>query len=81
MRDLVGNGIAENLTQQFNLTGLAERPEPVSYEEYKLVIDAISKAKGLDYKTLGLESCSIEDELNKVHELGLFNAALLHSRK
>lgn len=60
---LLGNGIEESLIpHHINLTQVSQ----VSAVDYDQMIDIIRKVKEDDFKTLGLEPCSIEDELNKV---------------
>lgn len=39
----------------------------VSGEDYHKMIDHIKGVKQDKFESLGLEACSIEDELNKVH--------------
>ncbi|KAL4659456.1 sodium-dependent neutral amino acid transporter B(0)AT2-like [Arapaima gigas] len=55
----------------------------VSIEDYKLLTSILEEVKDTDYKTLGLDSCNIEDELNKtVQGTGLafiaFTEAMTH---
>ena len=45
-----------------NLTDGAE----ISAEDYQQMIATLKQLKGNDFSKLELESCSIEDELNKV---------------
>lgn len=60
---LLGNGIEESLIpHHINLTQVSQ----VSAEDYHQMIDIIRGVKEDEYGQLGLESCSIEDELNKV---------------
>lgn len=69
---LLGNGIDETLIPpgHINLT-LGSK---VTAEDYQHMIGIIRNAKGSDFENLGLESCTIEDELNKVPEK-LFNVS------
>lgn len=60
---LLGNGIDENLIpHHINLTQVSQ----VTAEDYHQMIEVIRGVKEDEYPKLGLESCSIEDELNKV---------------
>lgn len=60
----MGNGIEQSLIpHHINLTQVSQ----VSAEDYHQMIEVIKRVKEDDYQKLGLESCSIEDELNKVH--------------
>lgn len=62
---LLGNGIEEDLIpHHINLTQISR----VTAEDYQQMIGIIQKVKETDFKNLGLESCTIEDELNKVPE-------------
>lgn len=62
---LLGNGIEESLIpHHINLTQVSQ----VTAEDYQQMIEIIKGVKEGDYQKLGLESCSIADELNKVHE-------------
>lgn len=62
---LLGNGIDETLIpHHINLT----QGSKVTAEDYQQMIGIIQKVKEGDFKNLGLESCTIEDELNKVPE-------------
>ncbi|KAI3371011.1 hypothetical protein L3Q82_023661 [Scortum barcoo] len=77
---LLGNGIDENLIpHHINLSQVSQ----VTAEDYHQMIDVIKGVKEDEYPTLGLESCSIEDELNKaVQGTGLafiaFTEAMTH---
>ncbi|XP_039989430.1 sodium-dependent neutral amino acid transporter B(0)AT2 [Xiphias gladius] len=77
---LLGNGIEESLIpHHINLTQVSQ----VSAEDYNLMIEIIKGVKEDEYQKLGLESCSIEDELNKaVQGTGLafiaFTEAMTH---
>uniref|UniRef100_A0A4W6G0P5 Transporter n=1 Tax=Lates calcarifer TaxID=8187 RepID=A0A4W6G0P5_LATCA len=77
---LLGNGIEESLIpHHINLTQVSQ----VSAEDYHQMIDIIRGVKEDEYRQLGLESCSIEDELNKaVQGTGLafiaFTEAMTH---
>ncbi|XP_031151178.1 sodium-dependent neutral amino acid transporter B(0)AT2 [Sander lucioperca] len=77
---LLGNGIEPGLIpHHINLTHVSQ----VSAEDYKQMIDVIKKVKEGQFHTLGLESCSIEEELNKaVQGTGLafiaFTEAMTH---
>ncbi|XP_076588231.1 sodium-dependent neutral amino acid transporter B(0)AT2 [Chaetodon auriga] len=77
---LLGNGIEESLIpHHINLTQASQ----VSAEDYHQMIDIIKGVKEDEYQKLGLESCSIEDELNKaVQGTGLafiaFTEAMTH---
>lgn len=77
---LLGNGIEESLIpHHINLTKVSE----VSTEDYHQMIEVIKRVKEDDYQKLGLDSCSIEDELNKaVQGTGLafiaFTEAMTH---
>ncbi|GLD61604.1 sodium-dependent neutral amino acid transporter B(0)AT2 [Lates japonicus] len=77
---LLGNGIEESLIpHHINLTQVSQ----VSAEDYHQMIDIIRGVKEDEYGQLGLESCSIEDELNKaVQGTGLafiaFTEAMTH---
>ncbi|XP_041794918.1 sodium-dependent neutral amino acid transporter B(0)AT2 [Chelmon rostratus] len=77
---LLGNGIEESLIpHHINLTQVSQ----VSAEDYHQMIDIIKGVKEDKYEKLGLESCSIEDELNKaVQGTGLafiaFTEAMTH---
>ncbi|XP_070686236.1 sodium-dependent neutral amino acid transporter B(0)AT2 [Pempheris klunzingeri] len=77
---LLGNGIEESLIpHHINLTQVSQ----VSAEDYNQMIEVIQRVKEDDYKKLGLDSCSIEDELNKaVQGTGLafiaFTEAMTH---
>lgn len=60
---LLGNGIEQSLIpHHINLTQVSQ----VSAEDYHQMIEIIKGVKEDDYPKLGLESCSIKDELNKV---------------
>ena len=60
---LLGNGIEASLIpHHINLT----QPSQVTAEDYQMMIDVIKRVKEDDFPQLGLDSCSIEDELNKV---------------
>ncbi|CAK6954550.1 sodium-dependent neutral amino acid transporter B(0)AT2 [Scomber scombrus] len=78
--DLLGNGIEESLIpHHINLTQVSQ----VSSEDYNLMTEIIKRVKEDDYQKLGLESCSIEAELNKaVQGTGLafiaFTEAMTH---
>lgn len=62
---LLGNGIEESLIpHHINLT----QGSKITTEDYQQMIGIIQKVKENDFKNLGLESCTIEDELNKVPE-------------
>lgn len=77
---LLGNGIEESLIpHHINLTRVSE----ISAEDYHQMIEVIKRVKEDDYQKLGLDSCSIEDELNKaVQGTGLafiaFTEAMTH---
>lgn len=77
---LLGNGIEESLIpHHINLT----QASGVSAEDYHQMIEVIKRVKEDDYQALGLDSCSIEDELNKaVQGTGLafiaFTEAMTH---
>ncbi|XP_060932667.1 sodium-dependent neutral amino acid transporter B(0)AT2 [Limanda limanda] len=77
---LLGNGIEENLIpHHINLT----KGALVSVEDYGQMITIFKGVKETDYQSLGLDSCSIEDELNKaVQGTGLafiaFTEAMTH---
>lgn len=61
---MLGNGIEESLIpHHINLTKVGG----ISAEDYHQMIEVIKRVKEDDYQKLGLDSCSIEDELNKVH--------------
>ncbi|CAL8260321.1 unnamed protein product [Merluccius merluccius] len=56
---LLGNQISQNLIpQHINLS-------QVSAEDYKQMITSIQRVKEGDFPSLGLDACSIEEELNK----------------
>ncbi|XP_037110968.1 sodium-dependent neutral amino acid transporter B(0)AT2 [Syngnathus acus] len=76
--DLLGNGIEANLIP--NHINLSQK---VSVDDYHQMIDIIRGVKEDNFSKLGLESCSIEDELNKaVQGTGLafiaFTEAMTH---
>uniref|UniRef100_UPI0037E8FDF6 sodium-dependent neutral amino acid transporter B(0)AT2 n=1 Tax=Semicossyphus pulcher TaxID=241346 RepID=UPI0037E8FDF6 len=77
---LVGNGIEESLIPlHINLT----LPSQVSNEDYNEMFKVIKMVKEDKFAELGLDSCSIEDELNKaVQGTGLafiaFTEAMTH---
>lgn len=77
---LLGNGIEESLIpHHINLTKVGG----ISAEDYHQMIEVIKRVKEDDYQKLGLDSCSIEDELNKaVQGTGLafiaFTEAMTH---
>ncbi|XP_035521757.1 sodium-dependent neutral amino acid transporter B(0)AT2 [Morone saxatilis] len=77
---LLGNGIDERLIpKHINLTHVSQ----VSADDYHQMIEVIRGVKEDEYQQLGLESCSIEDELNKaVQGTGLafiaFTEAMTH---
>lgn len=60
---LLGNTTSGILLPQVNLT----QPSNVTVEEYQRMLQNITAARGVSYDKLGLDACSIEDELNKVH--------------
>lgn len=61
----MGNGIDAGLIpHHINLTQVSQ----VSAEDYHQMIDIIKGVKEDEFSKLGLASCSIEDELNKVQE-------------
>lgn len=62
---MLGSGILEQnfIPHHMNLTQVNQ----VSGEDYHTMIDAIKAVKQDKFESLGLEACSIEDELNKVH--------------
>lgn len=63
MVELLGNGIeADLIPHHINLTQV----EQVSVDDYQQMIQVIKGVKEGDFPKLGLEACSIEDELNKV---------------
>ena len=60
---LLGNGIDQSLIpHHINLTQASE----ISAEDYDQIIEVIKKVQEGDFAQLGLETCSIEAELNKV---------------
>ena len=60
---LLGNGIEQSLIpHHINLTQASE----ISAEDYNQMIEVIKKVQEGDFARLGLETCSIEAELNKV---------------
>lgn len=62
--ELLGNGIEESLIpSHINLTQVSQ----VTAEDYHQMTEIIKRVKEGEYKKLGLDSCTIEDELNKVH--------------
>ncbi|XP_028305470.1 sodium-dependent neutral amino acid transporter B(0)AT2 [Gouania willdenowi] len=77
---LLGNGIESSLIpHHINLTQVSE----VSADDYHKMIEIIRGVKEDDYDKLGLDTCSIEDELNKaVQGTGLafiaFTEAMTH---
>ncbi|XP_006782407.1 sodium-dependent neutral amino acid transporter B(0)AT2 [Neolamprologus brichardi] len=78
---LLGSGILEQnfIPHHMNLTQVNQ----VSGEDYHKMIDAIKAVKQDKFESLGLEACSIEDELNKaVQGTGLafiaFTEAMTH---
>ncbi|XP_071313120.1 sodium-dependent neutral amino acid transporter B(0)AT2 [Trachinotus anak] len=77
---LLGNGIEASLIpHHINLTQVSQ----VSAEDYHQMVEIIKGVKEDEYQKLGLESCSIEDELNKaVQGTGLafiaFTEAMTH---
>uniref|UniRef100_A0A3Q3QRC6 Transporter n=1 Tax=Monopterus albus TaxID=43700 RepID=A0A3Q3QRC6_MONAL len=77
---LLGNGIEASLIpHHINLTQVSQ----ISAEDYHQMIGVIKGVKEDDFQTLGLQSCSIEDELNKaVQGTGLafiaFTEAMTH---
>ncbi|TNN57097.1 Sodium-dependent neutral amino acid transporter B(0)AT2 [Liparis tanakae] len=77
---LLGNGIERSLIPaHVNLTNVSQ----VSTEDYHQMVQAIRLGTGEQYQNLRLESCSIEDELNKaVQGTGLafiaFTEAMTH---
>lgn len=61
---LLGNGIdAHLIPKHINFTQVSQ----VSVEDYHKMIEVIKGVKEGDFSQLGLDACSIEDELNKVH--------------
>ncbi|XP_029952170.1 sodium-dependent neutral amino acid transporter B(0)AT2 [Salarias fasciatus] len=78
--DLLGNGLEPSLIpHHINLTQSSQ----VSAEDYHKMISIIKDVKENEYDKLGLDSCSIEDELNKaVQGTGLafiaFTEAMTH---
>lgn len=60
---LLGNTTSGILPPQVNLTQASN----VTVEEYQRMLQNITAARGVSPDKLGLEACSIEDELNKVH--------------
>ncbi|XP_069019134.1 sodium-dependent neutral amino acid transporter B(0)AT2 [Embiotoca jacksoni] len=77
---LLGNGVEASLIpHHINLSQVGQ----VSVEDYHQMIEVIRGVKEDEYQKLGLESCSIEDELNKaVQGTGLafiaFTEAMTH---
>ncbi|XP_036963461.1 sodium-dependent neutral amino acid transporter B(0)AT2 [Acanthopagrus latus] len=77
---LLGNGIEQSLIpHHINLTQASE----ISAEDYNQMIEVIKKVQEGDFARLGLETCSIEAELNKaVQGTGLafiaFTEAMTH---
>lgn len=62
---LLGNGIEPSLIpQHINLTQVSQ----VSADDYHHITEILRGVKEDNYEKLGLESCSIEDELNKVQQ-------------
>lgn len=62
---LLGNGIEPSLIpQHINLTQVSQ----VSADDYHHITEILRGVKEDSYEKLGLESCSIEDELNKVQQ-------------
>lgn len=60
---LLGNGIEATLIpHHINLTQVSQ----VTADDYHQMIDIIKGVKEDEFQKLGLESCTIEDELNKV---------------
>lgn len=60
---LLGNGIEESLIpKHINLS----EPSQVSNEDYAEMFKVFKMVKEDKFPDLGLDSCSIEDELNKV---------------
>lgn len=49
----------------------------VTAEDYHLVYDIIQKVKEEEFPALHLNSCQIEDELNKVSSLCLSNTVII----
>uniref|UniRef100_A0A3Q1AV03 Transporter n=1 Tax=Amphiprion ocellaris TaxID=80972 RepID=A0A3Q1AV03_AMPOC len=78
--ELLGNGIEQNLIpHHINLTQVSQ----VTAEDYHQMIEVIKRVKEDDFQKLGLESCSIENELDKaVQGTGLafiaFTEAMTH---
>ncbi|XP_054632001.1 sodium-dependent neutral amino acid transporter B(0)AT2 isoform X2 [Dunckerocampus dactyliophorus] len=78
--DLLGNGIEESvIPKHINLS----HSNSISTANYHLMINIIKDAKEDQFTQLGLDSCSIEDELNKaVQGTGLafiaFTEAMTH---
>lgn len=61
---LLGTEIESNLIpSHINLT----QPSLIGADEYQQLISGIQKAREENFTSLGLEACSIEAELNKVH--------------
>lgn len=76
---LLGNTTSGILLPQVNFTQASN----VTVEEYQRLLQNITAARGVSHDKLGLESCSIEDELNKaVQGTGLafiaFTEAMTH---
>lgn len=59
----MGNTTSGILLPQVNFTQTSN----VTVEEYQRMLQNITAARGVSHDKLGLEACSIEDELNKVH--------------
>ncbi|XP_061576878.1 sodium-dependent neutral amino acid transporter B(0)AT2-like [Cololabis saira] len=77
---LLGNGIDQSLIPHHINLSQASR---VSADDYHQMVDVIRRVKEDEFPALGLESCSIEDELNKaVQGTGLafiaFTEAMTH---
>lgn len=78
--ELLGNGIEQNLIpHHINLTQVSQ----VTAEDYHQMIEVIRRVKEDDFQKLGLEPCSIENELDKaVQGTGLafiaFTEAMTH---
>lgn len=61
--DLLGTSLPETvIPSSVNLTNVLE----VSADDYQEMIASIKKFNGSEFSKLGLDTCSIEDELNKV---------------
>lgn len=68
--EMLGTSINESMIpHSINLT----KGVKVSDEDYHQILESIKGFTGSGFEELGLEPCSIEDELNKVCEMSILN--------